>query len=160
MGQVANEVLARESDLAGIVDGLDRLYCYHMAGLCWSLAMEVRLEGQALFLLSDELKAVADEHLGAARALAQRISELGEAITADPTHFLEHSPLDEMSTPKPSDIEAILRYALTQVRTALRSYGQLLDRTRGSDDLTHRLLVKLARQQASRETDLEGALTL
>jgi hypothetical protein len=35
----------------------------------------------------------------------------------------------------------------------------MLDCTRGSDDLFHRLLVKLARQQASRETDLEGALT-
>jgi hypothetical protein len=123
MGHVANEVLARESDLAGIVDGLDRLYCYHMAGLCWSLAMYTGLEGQALFLLSDELKEVADEHLGAARALAQRISDLGETITADPTHFLERSPLDELCTPKPGEVEAILRYALTQVRTALPRYG-------------------------------------
>lgn len=160
MGQVANDVLARESELAGIVDELDRLYCYHMAALCWSLAMRTRLEGQALFLLSDELQEVADEHLEAARELAQRISELGEAITADPTQFLERSPLDEVSTPKPGDVEAILRYALTQVRTALRSYGELLDRTRSSDCLSHRLLIKLARQQASRETDLEGALTL
>lgn len=109
MGQVANQELAREADPAGIIDGLDRLYCYHMAGLCWSLAMDTRLEGQALFLLSDELKEVADEHLGAARALAQRISELGEAITVDATHFLERSPLDEVSTPQSSDVEAILR---------------------------------------------------
>jgi hypothetical protein len=36
--------------------------------------------------------------------------------------------------------------------------GELLDRTRGHDDLTHRLLCKLARQLAARETDLEGAL--
>ncbi len=158
MGQVANEVLARDSNLAEIVDRLDRLYCYHMAGMCWSLAMDTRLKGQALFLLGDELKEVADEHLTAARALAQRITELGAAITADPTHLLERSPLDDVRTPDPSDIEAILRYALAQVRIAVRSYGQLLDRTRGSDDLSHHLLIKLARQQARRETDLEGAL--
>jgi hypothetical protein len=41
---------------------------------------------------------------------------------------------------------------------SLAAARQLVDRTRGHDDLTHRLLSKLARQLAARESDLEGAL--
>ena len=126
---------------------------------CWALGMGVRLGGQALFLLSDKLAEVADESLAAARQLAERIGELGGVTTLDPSGFVARSPAGTFTdVATDSDVPTILRYALGQVRTALAAYGDLLDRTRGHDDLTHRLLSKLARQLAARESDLEGAL--
>jgi hypothetical protein len=64
-----------------------------------------------------------------------------------------------VTTPEPRSVEAILRYALAAVRAGLPSYGAIINRTRGTDDASHLLLVKLARRLASRETDVEGVLT-
>lgn len=75
------------------------------------------------------------------------------------SEFLGRSPLAELTAVEPGNVEAILRYALTQVRAGLASYAELLSRTRGIDDASHQLLVTLARHQASRETDIEGVLS-
>jgi ferritin-like protein len=158
MGQIGNQLLV-EIAAAEVADELDRLYCYHLVAFCWAVGMGVRLEGQALFLLGDELTEVAEQNLAAARELAGRVSELGGVVTIDPSAFVQRSPAATLAVPDQArEVAEILRYALEQVRIALAAYGKLLDRTRGRDDLTHRLLVKLARQLAARETDLEGAL--
>jgi ferritin-like protein len=159
MGQVANQVLSGGIDTAELGDSLDSLYCYHMVGFCWALSMGTRLEGRALFLLGDELEEVAEEHLASAKSLAQRISEIGAVTTADPSEFLKRSPFEDLTTPEPGSVEGILRYALAAIRAGLASYGAIINRTRGTDDASHLLLVKLARKQASRETDIEGVLT-
>jgi ferritin-like protein len=158
MGQVGNRLIVNIA-AADVADDLDRLYCYHLATFCWASGMGVRLEGQALFLLGDELAEVAEENLAAARQLASRIGELDGVVTIDPTAFVPRSPAAAPTVPgEAREVAPILRYALEQVRIGLGAYGNLLDRTRDRDDLTHRLLVKLARQLAARETDLEGAL--
>jgi hypothetical protein len=48
----------------------------------WALAVGNRLEGQPLFLLTDELNEVLDDSLDAARRLADRIAELDGAVGA------------------------------------------------------------------------------
>jgi ferritin-like protein len=158
MGQVGNQLIV-EISAADVAEELDRLYCYHLVTFCWASGMGVRLEGQALFLLGDELAEVGEESLAAARQLAERVGELGGTVTIDPSAFVRRSPAGTLAVPDQArEVAPILRYALEQVRIGLGAYGKLLDRTRGRDDLTHRLLVKLARQLAARETDLEGAL--
>jgi hypothetical protein len=69
------------------------------------------------------------------------------------------SPERSFDVAQDENVEGILRYALIQVRAGLARYGEVLSRTRGIDDGSHQLLVELARQQGSRETDIEGALT-
>ena len=158
MGKVGNQLIV-EISAADVAEELDRLYCYHLATFCWASGMGVRLEGPALFLLGDELAGVAEENLAAARQLTARVGELGGEVTIDPSAFVPRSPGGTLVVPDEArEVAPILRCALEQVRTALGAYGKLLDRTRGRDELTHRLLVKLARQLAARETDLEGAL--
>jgi ferritin-like protein len=158
MGKIGNQLIAGIAP-ADVADELDRLYCYHLVTFCWASGMGVRLEGQAIFLLGDELAEVAEENLAAARKLAARVGELGGVITIDPSAFVPRSPVGSLTVPDEArDVAAILRYALEQVRTALAAYGKLLDQTRGRDDLTHRLLASLGRQLAARATDLEGAL--
>jgi hypothetical protein len=76
-----------------VVERLDSFYCYNMVVVHFCHAMVNRLEGQASFLLGDELEEVAEEALGAATRLANRIGELGGMVTADPSLLVEKSPL-------------------------------------------------------------------
>lgn len=48
-----------------------------MRVLLWCQAMLIRLEGQAIIVLTEELKEVAEESLKNAREIAERIGELG-----------------------------------------------------------------------------------
>jgi ferritin-like protein len=58
-----------------------------------------------------------------------------------------------------SDPSAVLRYALAQEQRAIDSYGQLLDRTRGRDAVTERLLTSILADKVAQEDEIESALT-
>jgi len=111
----------------------------------------------ALYLLHDELCERAEINRRAGAALADRVAELDGAITGDPTKVVELSALGPFELPADtSDPAAITDYALGRVRGLIGAYAEALDRTRGADELTHRLLLKLVRQQVQTEAELEG----
>ena len=67
-----------------VIETLDSFYCHNVIAALWADAVANRLEGMAIYLLSDEIPEVADHARAAARRLAGRIGDLGGAITADP----------------------------------------------------------------------------
>ena len=67
-----------------VIDALDSFYCHNVIAALWADAVANRLEGMAIYLLSDEIPEVAEHARAAARRLAGRIGDLGGAITADP----------------------------------------------------------------------------
>ena len=67
-----------------VMDALDSFYCHNVIAALWADAVANRLEGMAIYLLSDEIPEVAEHARAAARRLADRIGDLGGAITADP----------------------------------------------------------------------------
>ena len=67
-----------------VIDALDSFYCHNVIAALWADAVANRLEGMAIYLLSDEIPEVAEHARAAARRLADRIGDLGGAITADP----------------------------------------------------------------------------
>jgi ferritin-like protein len=146
-------------DLEEIVVALDSCYCHQMVVLHFCYAVENRLAGQALFVLRDDLLEVATESLAAARKLAARIGELGGAVTADPTQFVQRSPLRAFSLPESaSDVGSILRHVRAQIRTGIEAYGALLAQVREKDDLSYALILELLRRQVAREAEVEAAL--
>ena len=76
-----------------VIDDLDSFYCHNIVASLWADAVANRLEGMAIYLLSDELPEVADYARAAARRLADRIGDLGGAITADPRQLIDPNPL-------------------------------------------------------------------
>jgi hypothetical protein len=62
MGQSGDALLVGV-DAAEVARELDGLYCRHLLAVHWSLAVTTRLEGEALFLLSEELDEVLDQNL-------------------------------------------------------------------------------------------------
>ena len=89
--------LVKGIEVEEVVERLDGFYSYNLAVMHFSRALGNRLEGQASFLLGDELEGVVEAVLQAAKKLADRIGELGGAVTADPALLVERSPLSEFS---------------------------------------------------------------
>jgi ferritin-like protein len=158
MGKAGN-ALIQNIELQYLTDALDRYYCYYMRTLHWSKAVLSRLEGQAAFTLPKELEELGQQCLANTNEIARRIGELGGTVTGDLTKFVERSGAGEFKLPRSnSNIGEILSYALAQTRTIIEAYGECLARTRGKDELTHQLVLKLLRHEVTRETELEAAL--
>src|ERR1700728_1484213 len=109
------------------IEALDSFYCHNVVAALWADAVANRLEGMAIYLLTDELAEVADHARKAAARLANRIGDLGGAITADPRQLLDQAPGEaEFTIPDCSDPRAIITYAThrrADVKAALAGAG-------------------------------------
>ena len=142
-----------------VIDGLDTFYCHNIVASLWADAVANRLEGMAIYLLSDELPEVADHAREAARSLAERIGDLGGAVTADPRQLVDRAPGDlEFSIPDCSDPRAIISYALHRLDVIIAAYQAFLDTVRGQDDVSFALVVRLLAAEAHRRADVMAAL--
>ncbi|HYK69844.1 MAG TPA: ferritin-like domain-containing protein [Streptosporangiaceae bacterium] len=146
-------------DVQDVIDALDGFYCHNIVAALWADAVGNRLQGWAIYLLSDELPEVADQARAAARRLADRIGDLGGAITGDPRRLLERAPGDhEFTIPDCSDPRAITSYALERLNVIIAAYQAFLDGVRGHDDVSFALVVKLLAAETHRRADIEAAL--
>jgi ferritin-like protein len=151
--------LIKGIDVEEIVATLDSYYCYNLVVMHFSHALHNRLEGQAAFLLGDELEEIAVQSLESARKLADRIGDLGGEVTADPTLFVERSPLGEFSLPASnSEMGIILSFVLERICMIIREYAAFLECVRGRDEISHLLLLDLLKEQVAREAEIEAAL--
>jgi len=151
--------LIKGIDVEEIVDTLDSYYCYNLVVMHFSHALRNRLEGQAAFLLGDELEENAEQGLKAAKKLADRIGDLGGVVSADPTQFVERSPLETFSLPDSnSEVGVILGFVLERIRMIIGEYGAFLERVRGRDEISHLLVLDLLKEQVARESEIEAAL--
>jgi bacterioferritin len=142
-----------------IIRLLDGLHAQEWVVMHFALGLENRLEGQAAFLLAPPLRERAEMSAQHAKILAARISDLGGAVTADPTRFVEMSPLKRFSMPSSnSDVRVILTYALEQERRIVSSYGELLRAVKDKDEVTHQQVLHILADEVRVESDLETAL--
>jgi bacterioferritin len=146
-------------DVKDILRTLDSFYCYNLVVMHWARAVANRLEGPARFLLTSELQEAAAGAPHAADELADRIGDLEGTVTADPTHFVDRSPITEFALPNSnSDVAVILGYALRHIRSIIGEYQTFLDQVRGKDDLSHHLVVGLLGQEVHHEAEITAAL--
>lgn len=142
-----------------VIDALDSFYCHNVAAALWADAVANRLEGLAIYLLSDEIPEVAEHARAAARRLADRIGDLGGAVTADPRQLVDRAPGDnEFTIPDCSDPRAITTYALQRLSVIIAAYQAFLDMVRGRDDVSFALVVDLLAAETHRRADVTAAL--
>jgi ferritin-like protein len=160
MAKASIELLGGHLEGAEVADELDRLYCYEQVVVHWCTGVENRLIGFASFVVAGELRKVAAEAGAVGELLAGRIAQLGGAITADPTEFVERAPIEELRLPVDySDVDEILTLAISYERTVIADYHNLLSGLREYDVITHRLLGEILAGKLAREDELEAALT-
>jgi ferritin-like protein len=142
-----------------VIGYLDSFHCHNIVAGLWADAVANRLEGMAIYLLSDELPEVAEDARKAATRLAARIGDLGGAITADPRQLLDRAPGNyEFTIPDCSDPRAITGYALQRLDVIIDAYQDFLDKTRGRDDVSFALVVNLLAAETHRRADVAAAL--
>ena len=142
-----------------VIDALDSFYCHNVIAALWADAVANRLEGMAIYLLSDEIPEVAEHARAAARRLADRIGDLGGAVTADPRQLVDRAAGDtEFTIPDCSDPQAIISYALHRLDVITTAYQAFLDTVRGRDDVSFALVVGLLAAEAHRRADVIAAL--
>ena len=146
-------------NIKAVIDALDSFYCHNVIVSLWADAVANRLQGIAIYLLSDELPEVADHARAAARRLADRIGDLGGAITADPRQLIDRAPGNyEFTIPDCSDPRAITSYALQRLNVIIAAYQAFLDKIRGRDDVSFALVVGLLATETHRRADVAAAL--
>ena len=148
-------------DLAAedVIDALDSFYCHNVVAALWADAVANRLEGPAIYLLSDEIPEVAEHARAAAAQLADRIGDLDGAVTADPRQLIDRAPDgNEFTIPDCSDPRAITTYALQRLNIIIAAYQAFLDKVRGHDDVSFALVVSLLGAEAHRRADVIAAL--
>jgi ferritin-like protein len=158
MGSLGNSLI-RGIDVDEVIQLLDSLYAFEMVATHYNLAVSNRLEGQATILLEGEFEERASQTFEHANKIAARLSEVGGAITADPTQFVQISPLDRFALPASnSDVGEILSHTLEQVRTGIRAYSKALERVKDTDAITYYELLKVMKDHVRSEDEIEVAL--
>jgi ferritin-like protein len=141
-----------------LCDRLDRLYCYHLMMVQWSIATEGRLTATARRLLQTELDRESRFHLDAANRLAKRVTQLGGKVTADPSDILYRAPVDSFDVPdNPADHRSVLTHLHKLITSASAAYRGLLDRTKDQDPVTQRIVEDLLAAARVRMGDLRAA---
>jgi ferritin-like protein len=142
-----------------VIDALDSFYCHNVVAALWADAVANRLEGPAIYLLSDEIPEVAEHARAAAARLADRIGDLDGAVTADPRQLIDRAPGgNEFTIPDCSDPRAITTYALKRLNIIIAAYQAFLDKVRGHDDVSFALIVSLLAAETHRRADVKAAL--
>lgn len=146
-------------DTQDVIGGLDSFYCHNHVVALWADAVANRLEGMAIYLLSDELPEVAGHAREGASRLADRVGDLGGAVTGDPRLLLDRAPGPaEFTIPDCSDPRAILSYAVQRLDVIIAAYQEFLDKVRGRDDVSFALVVGLLAAETHRRADAQAAL--
>jgi ferritin-like protein len=142
-----------------VIETLDSFYCHNVLVGLWADAVANRLEDMAIYLLNDELPEVADHARAAARRLADRIGDLGGAITADPRQLIDRAPGEnDFTIPDCADPRAITTYALQRLNIIIAAYQDFLDKARCRDDVSFALVVGLLAAETHRRADIQAAL--
>lgn len=137
-----------------VADILDRLYCYHLMMIQWSIAVGSRLTDSPQVLLED-LHRDARAHLEAAIRLASRVAELGGTVTADPSDIAYRAPIDTVELPdNPADKHHTLVQLHRLTTAAITAYSVLLEAVRESDPASRQVVELLLAVAVDRATEL------
>lgn len=144
-----------------VIDTLDRFYCANVVTALWADAVANRLSGSAVFLLgTEELEELAGSARAASKKLADRIGDLGGAVTADPRDLIDRLPAGlGFTLPDCSDPLSISAEGYRQLTALTEAYQQFLNDIRGRDDISFHLVLKLLAIDTHRKADIEAVLT-
>jgi ferritin-like protein len=147
------------SDTELTIKSLDSFYCANVIVSLWADAVSNRLEGPAIFLLTDELAEVSEHARAAAHQLADRVGDLGGAITADPRLLLDLRPGDsDFELPDCGDVRSISEAGLRELGVLIDAYEKFLAAVRDTDPVSHQLVTRLLGDETHRRADIEAAL--
>ncbi|MDP3436753.1 MAG: ferritin-like domain-containing protein [Bacteroidales bacterium] len=116
------------------------------------------MEGPMRSEVEPELLLHADQELGHAVLVVNRIIQLGGTPVINPSEWTKHSRCS-YDEPADSYIEVILEQNLKGERCAINRYKEIADYTAGKDHVTHQMAVQIMNEELEHENDIEDWLT-
>lgn len=116
------------------------------------------MEGPMRSEIEPELLLHADQELGHAVLVVNRIIQLGGTPVINPSDWPKHAGC-AYEAPTDPYIEVILEQNLRGERCAIQRYQEIADFTNGKDHATHQMAVQILNDELEHENDLEDWLT-
>lgn len=155
MGTVGNSLIKGIAPQE-VSETLESFYAYEQLRAQFARAALNRLSGHGEIHLKAGLEnRVAEAERNSAR-LGSRIAQLGGAVPADPTKFVELAPVDDYRLPDPNDMKEFMPYALEQERAAIRFYNAFLDSIRDKDIVTYYEVFEILKVHIAVEDEIEN----
>jgi bacterioferritin len=116
------------------------------------------MEGPMRSEIEPELLVHANEELGHAVMVVNRIIQLGGTPVLTPADWMKLSSC-EYAVPSDPYVEAILDQNLEGERCAIARYQQIADFTSGKDHATHQMATSILNDEIEHEQDIEDWIT-
>lgn len=155
MGTVGNSLIKGIAPQQ-VSETLESFYAYEQLRAHFARAALNRLSGHGEIHLKTALENRVEEADGNSARLAARIAQLGGAVPADPTKFVELAPVDEYSLPDPNDMKVFMPYALEQERGAIRFYHAFLESIHDKDSVTYFEVFEILKVHIAVEDEIEN----
>ena len=116
------------------------------------------MEGPMRSEIEPELLVHANEELGHAVLVADRIIQLGGTPIIDPAEWVKHARCT-YEAPADPYVEVILQQNLRGERCAIERYQEIAEFTNGKDFSTHQMAVSILNDELEHENDIEDWIT-
>ncbi len=116
------------------------------------------MEGPMRSEIEPELLLHADQELGHAVLVVNRIIQLGGTPVINPMDWPKHAGC-AYEAPTDPYIEVILEQNLNGERCAIQRYQEIADFTNGKDHATHQMAVQILNDELEHENDIEDWIT-
>ena len=116
------------------------------------------MEGPMRSEIEPELLLHANQELGHAVLVADRIIQLGGTLLLHPQDWFKHSRC-AYDAPVDPYIEVILEQNLQGERCAIQRYNEIATFTNGKDHMTHQMATQILAEEIEHENDIEDWIT-
>jgi bacterioferritin len=114
-------------------------------------------KGRMRGIVAKELAEHAQEELGHAEKLTERMIQLGGAPLLKPEDLMKESNCG-YDAPTDSDTKKLVAQNIKGEQCAIAVYKKLLDFVRGQDDITYQLVLGILADEVEHEEDLQALL--
>ncbi len=112
------------------------------------------MEGPMRSEIEPELLLHADQELGHAVLVVNRIIQLGGTPVLNPADWMSLAGC-KYETPEDPYVEVILKQNLNGERCAIKRYSELADFSNGKDHVTHQMVTQILNEELEHEQDIE-----
>jgi len=113
------------------------------------------MEGPMRSEIEPELLIHADQELGHAVMVVDRIIQIGGTPVLNPSQWLSLSRCD-YDEPNDAYVEVILNQNLKGERCAIQRYQEIAEFTHGKDHATHQMAINILNEELEHEEDIES----
>lgn len=155
MGRKSIEIAGPDVDKT--IATLHKAYAFEMSTFHYDQYIAINIEGLGV-LHSGFFEKSAEDELGHAKKVSERLMQLGTNATDDPARWEQESGAGKLEPKKYLSLKSAIVKALEFERQAIDMYNELANATKAHDNGTYELALELLADELEDEQTLEDIL--